>query len=254
MKDFLKRYWLFVLMAILLMLSSCDDPNDIQVGTLRYHNLLFEFNVPDITSKVPNCKGTVPDGVSVTVVNDRDESFDYGGNIIVMGDRYIMDFSIYLPYGVYQVTDVTLTSADIPVYSLPSFEDKEVLHYADVILPLEVDLEEDTLISGKAFCYSPAEPPESELFIDLGIEAIELTSLYVYVSTYPCVSMFTVEIDAYRYPEVSMFESGLYEIAVPFEYTYMYIRAYDEEGVLVQSIYVDEENFDTVHLLDYECN
>lgn len=239
---------------IVVLMLSCDKV-EFQAPVLERYTFNMSFRIPDGTSKVPNCKNILPSSVEFTIRNDDNEVYTYESPLINNNGNWISDSEFTLPYGIYDIIGVELISdTDEVVYALPTLEDTEILHYADIILPISVELSENTMINGTAFCYDKLPIPENTISLDLGLEVEEVESLYMYVYSRECVSMLTVEIDAYRIPEITVFEVGFYEAGIPKVYTDLFIRVYDLDGFLIESHYVAPGQNNRVIKINPECD
>lgn len=213
---------------VYLFISSCS-PDEIVFRPGERHTLSFDMQVPSQTSKVPTCKVGEPDRVAYSITNSRDEQYVYFADLLEIDGRYISQ-PIELTIGNYTINSIDLIRGEQVFYSVPDQSDGTILHYANLILPFDFSMNDDVRINAKAFCYDVAPTPSVEGILQGGFEANRLGSLFFYVQDRECTAMVTVTIDAYRIPEVIIFSTGTYEVAIPQEYTSMSVRSYNSDG------------------------
>lgn len=245
---------IIILCAILFL--GCDK-KEFYLGTLERYSLSFNMQIPGETSKVPTCKNVEPTRVAYTVVNSKNKSFVYYSELTKNGNNYTSNGGATLPIGNYTITAIELINGNETLYSVPDQSDGSILHYADIILPMEISLTGDTNISANAFCYDQSEPPSVEHLIEGGYYPNKLGSLFFYVVESECINEVNVTIDGYRIPEVMIWQTGTYEVAIPKEYNSLSVRAYiTTQPNAVQSFEFDSNtkyDSETLLIFDYEC-
>ncbi|SDE63323.1 hypothetical protein SAMN05421636_106199 [Pricia antarctica] len=204
--------------------GQVEEPSEPQFGLVSYRG-----RIPSETSKVPSCKTGSPDTVIFRLVDatgtSREESVPAEEN-----DGLVTTLTpASLPIGQSTINAILLMKGKDTLYAIPSETDFDLARFADATVPFEVEVTENTELTGSAFCYTqePIDVPEEEL-INGGFGTQRLQTLWIDIQG-ECIDIVTVTIDAYRVLEIYPFQDGLYDIPIPENYDQMEIRAYTPE-------------------------
>ncbi len=204
--------------------GEVEEPGEPQFGLVSYRG-----RIPSETSKVPSCKTGSPDTVIFRLVDatgtSREESVPAEEN-----DGLVTTLTpASLPIGLSTINEILLMKGKDTLYAIPSETDFDLARFADATVPFEVEVTENTELTGSAFCYTQEtiDVPEEEL-INGGFGTQRLQTLWIDIQG-ECIDIVTVTIDAYRVLEIFPFQDGLYDIPIPENYDQMEIRAYTPE-------------------------
>lgn len=204
--------------------AEVEEPNEPQFGLVSYRG-----RIPTETSKVPSCKAGSPDTVIFRLVDatgtSREESVPAEEN----NGLVTTSTPVSLPIGQSTINKILLMKGNDTLYAVPSETDFDLARYADATVPFEVEVTENTELTGSAFCYTQEtiDVPEEEL-VNGGFGTQRLQTLWIDVQG-ECIDIVTVTIDNYRVLEIFPFQDGLYDIPIPENYDQMDIRAYTPE-------------------------
>ena len=199
---------------------------------MNYLLLSFEMVVPGETSKVPTCKNGVPDIVAYSITNSRNEEQTYYTSLITLDeDRYATADAIRLPIGEYTLNSIDLIREQEILYSVPTTDEPILFNYANVILPININMNADVQISAKAFCYTQSPIPIADYLLESDLETNRLGSLFFYVTNPDCLERVEITIDDVVENIIMVDKAGLYEVAIPEVINYMFVESYDYEDV-----------------------
>lgn len=204
--------------------GEVEELSEPQFGLVSYRG-----RIPSETSKVPSCKTGSPDTVIFRLVDatgtSREESVP-----AVENDGLVTTLTpASLPIGLSTINEILLMKGKDTLYAIPSETDFDLARYADATVPFEVEVSENTELTGSAFCYTQEtiDLPEEEL-VNGGFGTQRLQTLWIDVQG-ECIDIVTVTIDNYRVLEIYPFQDGLYDIPIPENYSRMDIRAFTPE-------------------------
>lgn len=204
--------------------AEVEESSEQQFGLVSYRG-----RIPTESSKVPSCKAGSPDTVIFRLVDatgvSREEKVpaeENNGLVTTLTPAS-------LPIGQTTINEILLMNGNDTLYAIPSETDFDLARYADATVPFEVEVAENTELTGSAFCYTQVtiDVPDEEL-VDGGFGTQRLQTLWIDVQG-ECIDILTVTIDAYRVLEIYPFQDGLYDIPIPENYSRMDIRAYTPE-------------------------
>ncbi len=204
--------------------AEVEEPGEQQFGLVSYRG-----RIPSETSKVPSCKTGSPDTVIFRLVDatgtSREESVpaeENNGLVTTLTPAS-------LPIGQSTINGILLMKGNDTLYAIPSETDFDLARFADATVPFEVEVTENTELTGSAFCYTQEtiDIPDEEL-VNGGFGTQRLQTLWIDVQG-ECIDIVTVTIDNNRVLEIYPFQDGLYDIPIPENYDQMDIRAYTPE-------------------------
>ncbi len=204
--------------------AEVEEPSGQQFGLVSYRG-----RIPSETSKVPSCKTGSPDAVIFKLVDatgtsreERVPAEENNGLVTTLTPAS-------LPIGQSTINEILLMKGNDTLYAIPSETDFDLARYADATVPFEVEVIENTELTGSAFCYTQEviDLPDEEL-VNGGFGTQRLQTLWIDVQG-ECIDIVTVTIDNYRVLEIYPFQDGLYDIPIPENYDRMDIRAYTPE-------------------------
>ncbi len=204
--------------------GEVEEPQEQQFGLVSYQG-----RIPGENSKVPSCKTGSPDSVIFIMTDEIGTSHRESVPATETNGLVSTVIPAPMPLGQSTVNEILLMKGNDTLYAIPGVNDFDLARYADITVPFEVEVTENTELTGGAFCYTKEviNVPDDTL-VNGGFGTQRLQTLWIDVKG-ECIDIITVTIDAYRVLEIYPFQNGLYDIPIPENYNRMEVRAYTPE-------------------------
>ena len=209
--------------------GSQGGGNVVEPEPSLYGSVSYQGRIPTVGSKVPTCKSGTPDKVLFVMTDSLGVTYNEAVPASENNGLVSTMTPAPMPYGKSTVEGIHLMKDNDTLYSLPHENNLELIRFADTTVPFDVQVTNDTELTGSAFCYTKEEiDVPNDALVDGGFGTQRLQTLWIDIQG-ECIDIITVTIDTYRVLEIYPFQDGLYDIPIPENYNRMDVRAYTPE-------------------------
>ncbi|WP_150452463.1 hypothetical protein [Arenibacter lacus] len=230
---------LLILLAILTIGCEKDQQyeENKKLGTIHFSLKAPILKSEGGTSKVPSCSNKEPTEIRFSVTNNRGFDYTYISPLQKVDGKYLSNSSSTMDFGVYTLTSVSLMNGNDTIYALPYKDEIQLSPFWDTVLPLDITVDGEELVSGTVFCFNKYPAPDISGLINGGFDPMRLQSLWIANLNGGCVSHATVQVDDYMYPTITFSGKLLEEVIVPLDYDVITIIAYQLDWPMQTIVY-----------------